>query len=1150
MDEMDPQKLEELERNLASLNANMGVLESTLSTLAITLAESSEASRKNTDSINRNTRDSNDRNERKKRELAEEKKAEEATRLFESSLKNAISAVSDFSGALLSGVDGFDKYGGAIKGFGESAKQTGEALGGFSKYVGAAINIMAQLTAVMLKQADAQNKFAKEMDMMGGIAGSTTQELAALARDAGMSARNLEELTPILQKTSKALASFGAGTTDGMVKLMKVFALTDEQERTMRRYGYTLREAQEEQAYYIELQRLGGINMQMQNLGQARLRKDTMDYGKNLRVLSELTGVRADELKSEQAIVAADTRNRIRNITDQTEMMRITRQLMDQNSELSDVQKKELQERKDYLDANISIRNQLAQDLPAVMGKEMAAKAMNVIGTGAFNTDTRSLALQGFNPSELMETFQGGDMVAGSEEYIQALATLSQDFVDATERNADLTKTVLQLGDNRQEVQEVYGLSDEALEKIQAIRGGMQTDAQGNQTYQSTEQKVIEAYKAVTKATQEGADAQLDFAAQVQVTETNIRTAADKAMNALNPFTGAVDISKIAVAGLGTAAFIAAGQLAMMSGLGKGGLMEGFKNMFKKMPKVFSSMSSLKTVAKNSKVLGGAGVGVALSIASGVSDARDSTQNARMEYFRKTSKLDAEKDKIEIQGLKEERDRQITMGRRGGTGTAVGGASGALAGAAAGALIGSAIPFVGTAIGGIIGAGIGAWAGSAAGKAAFTHLLTPDELAAGELSEAQIKMLSTEDKAKYEEDKATADAKIDAEKTRQEELATLLSDELKTSLFHADDAETGRGLYDKDLAGNSEVNFDMLGEMKRSGKLTADMLEAILLDNDINEESKAILEEELQILKDKKGAEATKEEVETETKEPSGRTMDRPMEELILIFEADIRAQENIKKEQEENLRKKLDDTTSVVKELVGSASGATGQGTIDANGNIVVGNGNRLMDSGGELASGEVGIVGELGPELVEGPANVTSRKDTTSTLERLSAMMNTIDKLRGGDKANDDIKGKVIPTQDTVDETNQIIMQAFKLAGIDTKYVGSGHGESDAAFAALEEMIKPLEMDISGADDIDLDDMMSSDIDISPEVEAEDIEAKESTAKAFAQSKTDTREMTEFEKRTLALQEQQIQRLTKIETLTSDSADSQQKIATYASV
>jgi hypothetical protein len=42
------------------------------------------------------------------------------------------------------------------------------------------------------------------------------------------------------------------------------------------------------------------------------------------------------------------------------------------------------------------------------------------------------------------------------------------------------------------------------------------------------------------------------------------------------------------------------------------------------------------------------------------------------------------------------------------------------------------------------------------------------------------------------------------------------------------------------------------------------------------------------------------------------------------------------------------------------------------------------MHDKGGTIAPGQYGIVGEIGPELVRGPATVTSRRDTAELLSR----------------------------------------------------------------------------------------------------------------------------------------------------------------------
>ena len=144
--------------------------------------------------------------------------------------------------------------------------------------------------------------------------------MADAAREAGASARDLEGLSVILQGASKSLTAFGAGTSDGLKKTLEVMKLSDAQERSMRRYSFTLQEAQAEQAYYLELQRTAGTNLNISNLSAKKVREDSLRYAKNLRELSELTGMQSAQLKDEQAAAQADMRNKIRNARDDNEL--------------------------------------------------------------------------------------------------------------------------------------------------------------------------------------------------------------------------------------------------------------------------------------------------------------------------------------------------------------------------------------------------------------------------------------------------------------------------------------------------------------------------------------------------------------------------------------------------------------------------------------------------------------------------------------------------------------------------------------------------------------------------------------------------------------------------------------------------------------
>ena len=172
-----------------------------------------------------------------------------------------------------------------------------------------------------------------------------------------------------------------------------------------------------------------------------------------------------------------------------------------------------------------------------------------------------------------------------------------------------------------------------------------------------------------------------------------------------------------------------------------------------------------------------------------------------------------------------------------------------------------------------------------------------------------------------------------AEQTaEQDRLAKLTLDEAKKD-------RDGRVLYEEKFFGNSEVDFDLLAEMKESGELTSDMLEAILLDNDISKGTENLIRKELDLLKKKDQKDDAKDQKEQETKvaeakeeEVGGRTLDMSPENLAKIFEADIKAEEkrNAEKQAEQLALAQAKEESAIEQitpEVVANALKETGSG-------------------------------------------------------------------------------------------------------------------------------------------------------------------------------------------------------------------------------
>jgi hypothetical protein len=863
MDDFSPEEMREFNENLNSMNASLGALNSGLQNLANTLNQTSQANQSAAKQTEENTQQQTSSTNQKTESIGKAGEQIKTTaEKMSGALRTATGAVISFSGALVSGVDGFDKYTKAVSGFGDSAKETGDALGGFGKFLGNAVNILAEFTVVTMKQADAQNQFAKEMNRMGAIVDTTTQGLAEQARAAGASAGDLQELAVIITQSSQALASFGAGTSEGTAKMLEVFRLSDDQEREMRRYGYTLKEAQEQQAYYIELQRTAGINMQASNMTEQDVRIKSLQYAKTLTTLSELTGIQAGQLKEQQAAVQADLRNKIRNIRDQNEIARLEEELQ---GDITAERRAALEAQKEALNNEITVRKDAGDQFAATMGADMAAKVMNVIGTGAFDENTKELANLGLNAAELKERFDG--LTAGSDEFNQAVADTTAELVGGVRNNVDRFGKSMELAANASEIGAAVGINERTTDT--AVLLGQEEDAR---------KRVVDSFGNVVDATQKGADKQKDLAADLQVFETNVRTAADDFLNSMNPFKGGLDLGTIALGGFTIAIGTAATALMGLSGAGgltnliPGGGMVG---------KGVRAAGGFLSKGMARLIPGAAG---ALAIGGGIMEAHAGREEADAQLAQVTDAEDS--SMAEIQRAKEQHEIDTKQANRKGAGTAIGGAGGALAGAAAGAAIGSFIPIIGTAIGGIIGGALGAY-GGAKGGSALGEALSPEDLKMYEASDAEVMLMSPEEKKEYDRVVKAIEDQTKAQEAEAERLENVYKENI--------DVIKDSGLYDKDWFGNSEVDFEMLAQMRDDGTLTQGMLEAMLYDNDLSEADQALVQKQLDLMKadSEKAEEKDKKEkdvAEVKEEEVGGRTLDMSPENLAKIFEADLKA--------------------------------------------------------------------------------------------------------------------------------------------------------------------------------------------------------------------------------------------------------------------
>lgn len=842
MDDFDPEQLREFEENLRSMNSSLGTttaalakLASQISTLAESQSKSSQQLSKGYDDLSKQV---SQESEARKAVREADQEIKRTTEALERSFAKASSAVTDFSAQILSGKEGFSKYGGALSSLGDSTAELTSTMGPLAKGIGIAVDLFTKLAAVMMSQTDMQNQFVKDLNAMGAISGTTSENLTDLARDAGYAASDLEKLTPMLQQASMGLAGFGKGVGDGTKKMLETLKLDDKQEAMMRRYGYTLEEANEAQLFYMQLQRTAGGNLQTQNMTALQLQKRSLAYAKTMRELSELTGKRADELKAEQEIIASDIRNRVRQIADEDELVKIRQQIAKTEN---GARKDELIQKKQSLENEMKMRADMTVDFGQA-GPEFAKSLKNVIEFGGIDESTKSLAVifsnAGVGVGELQARFK--DLEAGSQEYDDAVTQTMDEFSEGVRTGVgQLEQTIGATGPGETEAGQIFGITEENLKAVTLMRDNAQR------------RNDIEA--GIISATEEGADAQKDTASGLQVFERNVRTGADEFLDSINIFNTSINAQVAAMTLLTAAAFAASlslGKMAAMGGAGTLGKLfgmggKGGKGQYRdpktgRFAKAPGMMSRIGTgLAKNAKVVGGGGLlAGAVAVGSAAYERTGAINDIDRNFFDKTQGMD--KQSSEYQRAKDEADIEKKGANRKAVGQGAGGAGGALAGAAMGAAIGSAVPIIGTAIGGLIGAGLGAWMGSELGET-IGVALSPEEMKAHEATEAEIAMMSSEEREAWQKQYDQAQTAIDLAEKELAETKKLNAENLRL----AQDAE----LYDKDLLGASEINWTKLGELKdgtdEQKEQLKGMLSAILDDNDMRDGDREMIEQQL-----------------------------------------------------------------------------------------------------------------------------------------------------------------------------------------------------------------------------------------------------------------------------------------------------------------
>ncbi len=473
------------------------------------------------------------------------KKYEKQQDAIRDATRSAVTSVARFADSLISTEKGFNKFSGSITSAGDSAFELGKSFGGLGAVVGGLVKFGTMLIGVQLKQADAVFNARNELFKFAGAGSVTSQELLDMGQAIGLTSDQLDSLVKPLKNIGSDLLTLGMSAGEGAKLFGKIGDVEDETRKRFIRLGVMPEELLETQADFIRLQRMAGVQATLRMKTDKEIQKDSLEYAESLKVLSEFTGLEAEEVKKRQQAVLDD--------------FRFQAMMTQRNQQEAELRKRGDAESIAQADEMKKVTENMVKSLEiaSAFSPELAEKARSLILTGGNITEfTASLGIAGVNTRKFAEAMERGDP--------DAMLNFLQ---DVGERVADQAG---KFGD-------VVGyLDDETLKMLGLTKGSMEFITK---YMNDTGKSFADAYQEVAKRVGEAGEGGIDTLAdnQAALTTTQMRLAAgfDNLVEKTNILISGFTFASIAVTALGAAAGIAALTLSGKS------LFRGLSSLFK-----------------------------------------------------------------------------------------------------------------------------------------------------------------------------------------------------------------------------------------------------------------------------------------------------------------------------------------------------------------------------------------------------------------------------------------------------------------------------------------------------------------------------------------------------------------------------------------
>lgn len=254
--------------------------------------------------------------EAQKEEAELAKKAKEAKDKLDGLTKSLQKSGADFTRALISGQDGFSKFGDSVNSASSAIGGMAVAAGNYKSVSGVLLKVTGHLIEAFgtfvdsaLKQNDNLMKGFESLSSIGGITKNGLDNLRTSLHTVGLTVAEYDKLIDTLKPVVGSLNAFGGSVNDGREKLVGVIGqfigVNNPLELSLRRIGYSTQDIREGVADYVQLQtRLG----RAQGKSVQELAKESQKYLIEMKGLQELTGMTRDEQQKARDAQMADAR--------------------------------------------------------------------------------------------------------------------------------------------------------------------------------------------------------------------------------------------------------------------------------------------------------------------------------------------------------------------------------------------------------------------------------------------------------------------------------------------------------------------------------------------------------------------------------------------------------------------------------------------------------------------------------------------------------------------------------------------------------------------------------------------------------------------------------------------------------------------------